>query len=164
MTGMTIRRYMPGEEAQIWRVYFRATHESNAADYHTELLNRWAPQDMDMTLWASRLQEKNPFVALRDDQIVGFAELDASGCLDYFYVTPDYQRQGIGAALMKTLVSEAYALGVPAITADVSLTAKAFFLTHGFDIVESRMNIILGHPAPNFSMIRRLSGPVISHE
>ena len=161
---MTIRRYITGEEAQIWRVYFRATHESNAADYHTELLNRWAPPDMDMTERASRLQEKNPFVALLDDQIVGFAELDATGFLDYFYVTPDRQRQGIGAALITTLASEACTLGVPAITADVSITAKNFFLAQGFEIVESHMNIILGHPAPNFSMIRRLSEPVISHE
>lgn len=153
---MTIRRYFPGEEAQIWQVYFRATHESNAADYDVELLNRWAPPDMDMTAWAARLLEKNPFVALMDDEIVGFAELDASGFLDYFYVTPERQRQGVGAALMAALVSEACALGVQAMTADVSITAKRFFLGQGFEIVESRVNMILGHAAPNFSMIRRL--------
>lgn len=153
---MTIRRYLAGEEAPIWRVYFRATHETNAADYHPELLNRWAPADMDMTEWASRLREKNPFVALLDDQIVGFAELDATGYVDYFYVAPERQRQGVGKALMTTLVSEASTLGVPAMTADVSLTAKDFFLAQGFEVVESRMNLILGHPAPNFFMIRRL--------
>lgn len=148
----------------MWGVYFRATHESNAADYHTELLNRWAPPDMVMTEWSSRLREKNPFVALLDDQIVGFAELDATGFLDYFYVTPDRQRQGIGKALMTTLVSEACTLGVPAITADVSITAKKFFLSHGFEIIESRMNMILGHPAPNFSMIRHLSQSVLGNK
>lgn len=161
---MTIRRYMTGEEAQIWRVYFRATHESNAADYHEDLLNRWAPPDMDMAAWACRLQEKNPFVALLDDEIVGFSELDATGFIDYFYVAPDRQRQGVGAALMNTLISKARAMGVPAITADVSLTAKNFFLAQGFEIVESRMNIIIGHPAPNFSMIRRLHKPVLASE
>ena len=156
---MTLRRYITGEETQIWGVYYRATHETNAADYHTELLNRWAPPDMDMTQWACRLRETNPFVALLDDQIVGFAELDASGFLEYFYVTPDHQRQGVGKALMSKLISEAYNLGVTAVTADVSITSKNFFLAHGFEIVESRMNIIMGHPAPNFSMIRQLPAP-----
>jgi putative acetyltransferase len=104
-------------------------------------------------------------VALLDDQIVGFAELDATGFLDYFYVTPDRQRQGVGNGFDDRSWFPRHAtLGVPAITADVSITAKSFFLAHRFEVVESRMNIILGHPAPNFSMIRRLSEPVISQE
>lgn len=70
---MVIRRYLPGEEDEIRQVYFRATHESNARDYHPELLNRWAPVDQDMGLWAERLKEKNPLVALVDGRIVGMA-------------------------------------------------------------------------------------------
>lgn len=161
---MTIRRYMMGEEPSIWSIYFRATHESNASDYHKDLLNRWAPPDMDMTEWATRLREKNPFVALLDDQIVGFAELDESGFLDYFYVSPDFQRQGIGSALMSAVVSEALTVEIHAITADVSITARSFFAAHGFEVVESRNNIILGHPAPNFAMVRHLKPPAAREE
>jgi len=153
---MTIRRYLIGEEPAIWDVYFRATHETNAADYHIDLLNRWAPPDMNMGEWTERLREKNPFVALVDGHIVGFAELDGDGFIDYFYVSPDHQRQGIGAALMTTLVSEALALRLTAIRADVSITAKAFFAAHAFEVVESRTTIILCHPAPNFAMVRHL--------
>lgn len=150
---MIIRRYKEGEELQIWSVYFRATHESNARDYHVELLNRWAPKNMDMAEWASRLREKNPWVAVSGDQIVGFAELDSTGFIDYFYVVPDKQGQGFGKALMDKVISEALTMGVSAITADVSVTAKEFFAARGFRVVESRMNLLLGHPAPNFSML-----------
>ncbi len=155
---------MVGEEPTIWSIYFRATHETNADDYHKDLLNRWAPPDMDMTEWATRLQEKNPFVALLDDLIVGFAELNESGFLDYFYVSPDFQRQGIGSALMSAVVSEAITFEVPAITADVSITARGFFAAHDFEVVESRTNIILGHPAPNFAMVRHLTQPAANEE
>jgi len=41
--------------------------------------------------------------------------------------------------------------------ADVSITAKAFFMARGFRIVEAKANVILGHPAPNFRMQKRLS-------
>jgi putative acetyltransferase len=153
---MTIRRYRTGEESEIWEVYFRATHESNARDYHRDLLNRWAPPDKDMSEWDERLREKNPFVALIDGRIVGMAELDDTGFIDYFYVHPEFQRQGIGSALFQRLESEAEAMKLSTLSADVSVTAKDFFLAKGFIIQEARSNIILGHSAPNFSMIKRM--------
>lgn len=156
---MTIRRYLPGEEEAIWQVYFRATHESNARDYHPDLLNRWAPADMDMREWASRLRAKNPFVALLDNQIVGMAELDDTGFIDYFYVHPDFQGQGVGSTLLTTIESEARAMNLDALVADVSITAKDFFESRGFEVVEARTHVIIGHPAPNFGMMKRLDVP-----
>lgn len=156
---MIIRRYLHGEEAAIWQVYFRATHESNARDYHRDLLNRWAPQDLDPVEWAHRLQSKNPFVALSESQIVGMAELDDTGFIDYFYVHPDYQRQGVGSALLSTLETEARDKNLVALAANVSLTAKAFFEFRGFTVVEARTQTIIGHPAPNFGMRKLLRAP-----
>lgn len=149
---MIIRRYQPGEEPAIWNVYFRATHESNVRDYHADLLRRWAPPDQDMEQWASRVFDKNPFVAEVEGQIVGMAEIDDQGGIDYFYVLPEFQGQGIGLSLLKALESDARNNEVRALTADVSLTAKSFFESQGFQVVEARMNVILGHPAPNFAM------------
>ncbi len=156
MAGMEIRRYRIGEEHRIWKVYFDATHESNARDYHPDLIHRWAPHDPDMRQWADRLAQKNPFVAIVAEEIVGMAELEADGFIDYFYVHPHWQRTGIGKALMETVESEAINLGLSLLLADVSVTAKDFFLAQGFQIVESRSNIILGHPAPNFRMQKSL--------
>ena len=71
-----IRRYRPGEEAAIWDIFFCATRESNARDYHPDLIERWAPRDRDMVEWADRLRRTNPFVAVVGDEIVGMAEID----------------------------------------------------------------------------------------
>jgi len=52
---------------------------------------------------------------------------------------------------------EAAKLSADVMTADVSITAKAFFLSRGFRITEAKSNVILGHPAPNFRMQKSLS-------
>lgn len=153
---MTIRRYQPGEESGIWDVYFRATHESNARDYHPDLLNRWAPADQDMTEWRERCLQKNPFVAIMEDRIVGMAELERDGFVDYFYVSPDFQGRGIGSGLLARLEHEAREMKASLLTADVSLTAKEFFEARGFIVTEAKLNVIIGHPAPNFAMAKEL--------
>lgn len=153
---MIIRRYQPGEEPALWEVYFRATHETNARDYHPDLLNRWAPADKDMDEWRERLAEKNPFVAVLDETIAGMAELEVDGFVDYFYVHPAFQRRGVGSRLMEELEDEARRIHLNVLKADVSLTAKAFFEAMGFTVTEARENVILGHPAPNFAMSKEL--------
>jgi putative acetyltransferase len=153
---MEIRRYRIGEEPAIWKVYFDATHESIARDYHPDLLNRWAPPDRDMTQWAERLAQKNPFVAITDGEVVGMAELEPDGFIDYFYVHPRWQNRGIGKALLKIVEAEASQIGVSLLFADVSVTAKEFFLAQGFEITESKSNRILGHLALNFRMQKKL--------
>ena len=74
---MEIRRFKRGEKCAIWSVYFAATHESNARDYHPDLIERWAPHDQDMGRWAERLAQKNPFIATVGDEIVGMAEIES---------------------------------------------------------------------------------------
>ena len=154
---MVIRRYKRGEESAVWKVYFAATRESVARDYHADLIARWAPHDQDMSQWADRLAQKNPFVAIVNEEIVGMAEIEPDGFIDYFYVHPRWQSRGIGKALLVNLESEAAKLGVNVISADVSITAKAFFLSRGFRVTEAKSNFILGHPAPNFRMEKALS-------
>ena len=154
---MEIRRYKLGEEGAIWGVYFAATRESVARDYHPDLVERWAPRNQDMKAWGERLAQKNPFIAMVDGQVVGMAEIEADGFIDYFYVHPRWQDKGIGKALLATLEAEAAKAGVTTVFADVSVTAQPFFLSQGFRITEAKSNVVLGHPAPNFKMQKTLS-------
>ena len=153
----TIRRFRCGDERQLWMIYYEATHRCNSKDYHADLIERWAPTNMDMEAWGNRIREKNPFVAVVNEAPVGFAELDADGYIDYFYCHPDWQRQGIGRMLLERVELTAREIGIVRLTADVSVTAKEFFLIHGFQVVEARRNIIQGHIAPNFAMEKLLT-------
>ena len=110
-----------------------------------------------MNEWVDRLAQKKPFVAIVDEQMVGMAELEADGFIDYFYVHPRWQDKGIGKVLLATLEAEAEKTGVRTVFADVSVTAQPFFLSQGFRIIEAKSNVVLGHPAPNFRMQKTLS-------
>ncbi len=153
---MNIRRYLEGEEPAIWQMYYSATRISVAKDYHRELIDRWAPHDKNMTQWAKRLKEKNPFIAVIGDEIVGMAEIDREGFIDYFYVHPSHQGRGIGKRLMDTLITEAKTHALERAFANVSKTAKTFFESQNFEVTETRKNIILNHVALNFRMARTL--------
>ena len=91
------------------------------------------------------------------EEIVGMAELEADGFIDYFYVHPKWQGKGVGKALLAVIESEATKLGVNEISANVSVTAKTFFLSKGFRILEAKSNVILGHLAPQFAMKKTLN-------
>jgi hypothetical protein len=78
---MEIRRYHRGEESAVWSVFFAATHESNARDYHADLIERWAPRDKDMGQWTERLAQTNPFVAVVDEGMLAWrrsSQMDSS--------------------------------------------------------------------------------------
>lgn len=151
-----VRRYMPGEENELWKLYYDTTHIINGQFYTKEQVERWAPSNKDMKEWEVRVQSKNPFVALDEGQIVGFGELEADGHIDYFYVHHKYQGKGVGSALYNVIEKEALDKKIPNLFADVSMMAKDFFLGKGFEILESRNHIVCGSPAPNFKMQKKL--------
>ena len=164
LKNMQIRRYNPGEEEEIWEIVSQATRISNARDYHPDLINRWAPKNKDMDEWADRMKQQSPFVAIIDSQIVGMAELESNGFIDYFYVHPDFQGRGVGKALLKHIESEVSGMLVDCLFCDVSLTARPFFESQSFVVTEARQNIILGHSAPNFAMEKHLSEQGSAHQ
>lgn len=106
--------------------------------------------------WCERLEQKNPFVAVIDSQIVGFAELEADGHIDCFYCRHRFQRQGIGSQLLTAVETEALLLGLAELFAEVSLTGIAFFRAKGFRIEEHRTNIVCGASAEQFLVRKTL--------
>jgi putative acetyltransferase len=114
---MEIRRYKPGEESEVWSVYFSSTRNVVSREYTADQVNRWAPDDLDMEPWAARLVRTNPFVALVDAKIVGFAELESDGHIGYFYCHHEFQRQGIGSGLWEAVEREGKRLRLESIFA-----------------------------------------------
>lgn len=153
---MIIRRCRPGEEEALWRRYRDTTHIVNGRDYTPAQVEHWAPADKDMTAWTERIAVRNPFVAERDGEILGFAGLEADGHVDFFYVHHAHQREGVGTALQQAIEAEGARLGLTCLRAEVSTTARAFFERMGFQIVRRQENIVCGAVAPNYVMQKRL--------
>ena len=116
------------------------------------------PAAADAAEWKKRLRERNPFVAEAEGMLLGFAELEPNGHIDYFYCHHERLGQGIGTQLLKAIEREAVKRGLDLLRAEVSVTAKPFFLHHGFEIVEEQSNMVCGAPAKRYLMRKRLSG------
>ena len=107
--------------------------------YTPEQLAAWAPQDYDTVQWARRMQANQPFIAQAPDTgaVAGFADLQASGYIDQFFVAPAFAGQGVARALMGHIHAQAAQRGIAQLHADVSLTAEPFFAACGF-VVQAR--------------------------
>ena len=153
---MEIRRFQIGEEAALWSVYFGSTRNVVAQEYTAAQVRRWAPNNPDMEAWTRRLARTRPFVAVINGELVGFAELEPDGHIDYFYCHQDFQRRGIGSALLAAVEDEARRLGFSSLFAEVSTTGIPFFLAKGFLIEEERTKLVCNAPAKQSLVRKRL--------
>ncbi len=153
---MRIRRFSPGEEPALFEIFHSAIHRIACRDYTREQVDAWAPADLDSALWATRIRGINPFVAEIDGRLVGYADVQANGYIDHFFVSGHTPRQGVGTALMTVLEAEALRMGLDELTSNVSRTAQPFFERFGFVVVEQRRPVIRGVELPNALMRKAL--------
>ena len=128
----------------------------NSRDYSAEQVQAWAPASIDAIRWAT-LAERFTGVATVQGQIAGFTDLEATGHIDRFFVHADFQRQGVGAAMMQAVVEEARRQNLTQLDADVSITARPFFEQQGFRVLAEQDVILRGVSFRNYRMERRLS-------
>ena len=153
---MLVRAFKDGDEPALQAVFYSAIHTIAAKDYTVEQLDAWAPHRPDWEAWTARMQALRPFVAEADGRIVGYADLQASGYIDHFFVSGKHARRGVGRLLMETLQARAAEIGLARVFSDVSLTAEPFFERFGFTVVE-RKNVVLGKVSLPNARMERLS-------
>lgn len=135
---LTIRKYVE-EDAQItWQLFFNTVRNINRQDYTVQQLQAWAPESMDLFIWNKRMRDIDPFIAELDGNIVGYADLQNNGLIDHFFCHQNYQRQGVGRALMIHIMHEGKKRHINHYFSQVSITAKPFFEHFGFKVVEQR--------------------------
>lgn len=139
MPALHIRTFRPGDEPALRALFHAAVHGLAHKEYTPEQLAAWAPQDYDTVQWARRMQANQPFIAQAPDTgaVAGFADLQASGYIDQFFVAPAFAGQGVARALMGHIHAQAAQRGIAQLHADVSLTAEPFFAACGF-VVQAR--------------------------
>lgn len=146
---VVIRKYMLSDCKYIAELFYQTVHAVNARDYTKEQLDVWADGKADLVKWDDSFCEHETVVALIDDVIVGFGDIDKSGYLDRLYVHKDYQRQGIASAICDELEG---AVEADAITTHASITAKPFFERRGFKIIKKQQIVRDGISLVNYIM------------
>lgn len=135
---MDIRPYQEADIPAIARLYFNTVRRINARDYTREQIQAWAPTIYSNSYWSQRFLKKQVLVAESRNGVLGFAEYEAAGHIDCFYVHHEYQRRGVGSALLDRVEDALRSLNVHRAFAEVSVTARAFFAGKGYRVVEER--------------------------
>ena len=154
---VSIRPYEPADASALLALFRDTIRRVNSRDYSPEQIAAWASDDIHPIAWASRFANRYAIVAEIDGRLAGFTELEPDGDIDRFYVSADYQRLGVGKALLDALVLEARRTGIPRLNAEVSITARPFFASQGFAVVAPQTVLARGVEFVNFRMERRLS-------
>lgn len=129
---MLLRRFHEGDAAELLEVHRSAIHLIAAHDYSVEQIRAWAPEEMDTQVWARRMRDIHPFVVEEQGRLVAYADVQADGYIDHFFVAGTHARQGVGTLLMARIHEEAIALKLAGLYSNVSRTAQPFFMRWGF--------------------------------
>lgn len=152
-----IREFARGDELALRTVFLSAVHAGTRDFYSKAERNAWAPRCLDERSWLASVAALRPFVAAVDGRIAGYADLQATGLIDHFFVAAGFARRGIGSALMAHVRDVAGRRGIGELSAFVSLAAESFFSAHGF-IVSRRQSVIRnGVALRNALMVKRLA-------
>lgn len=131
---MEIRNYRASDTPEMIELFYETVHTVCRSDYTEEQLDAWAPKNIEVAHWEKRFSLSFTLLAEENNQLLGFANLEANGNVDMFYVAANTQGKGVGKGLMNEIVKKAKELGLNTLTSDVSLTARPFFLKMGFVI------------------------------
>lgn len=146
------------EDAPVLAQLFRETvHTVNRRDYTPAQAEAWAPAQIDLERWRTKLSGEEVVVAEISGEIVGFCSWTADGYLDFIFVHHAHQRKGIAAALYSAAEQALRARGLTRIHTQASVTAQPFFARQGFTVVKHQLVHVRGVDLPNAVMEKTLT-------
>lgn len=147
---MEIRRYQSSDCKEIAELFYNTVHTVNAKDYTKEQLEVWATGQVDLEKWNSSFQIHYSIVAVENNVIVGFGDIDKSGYLDRLFVHTDYQKKGIASAICDELEQ----FVDKNITTHASVTARLFFEKREYKVVKEQQTERQGVFLKNYVMVK----------
>ncbi|MBR0566868.1 GNAT family N-acetyltransferase [Azoarcus sp. L1K30] len=155
--ALVVREFRDGEEHLLWQVMHSSVHEIARAHYAPEQLAAWAPDTWHEEAWCALMRSNRPFVAEVDGRVAGYADVQADGYIDQFFVSGHAAGRGVGSALMRRIEERARSLGLDRLRSNVSLTAQPFFRRFGFEIEAEQVVEVRGVALRNASMRKVLN-------
>lgn len=150
--NMIVRPATPEDGSSIGKMIYDTVRSVNRRDYSNIQVETWAPDP----LIYSTYEKSIAFVVELDQRIIGFANLTHGGYIARFYVHKDFQRRGVGTLLLKALENKAKEIQIKELTTEASITAKPFFMAHGFHMKEEQTKILRNISFVNFKMFKLL--------
>ena len=154
---MIIRKYKSTDCKYLAQLFYDTVHSVNSKDYSKEQLNAWATGNIDLKQWDESFKKNYTIVALENNIIVGFGDIDKTGYLDRLYVHKDYQGKKIATLILAELEKKVKPCKI---ITYASITAKPFFEKRGYAIVREQQVERRGILLTNYVMeLRRKEAP-----
>lgn len=152
---MDVRKFRQGDEQDLWELFYNTIHNVNIQDYDKAQVAAWAPDDLDVNFAIQKFRGIDPFVAILEGQIIGYADIQSDGYIDHFYCHHEFQGQGVGSELFATLEKEAKEHGILTMYSNVSITARPFFEAMGFSVEKEQLIQVGDQQLKNYRMVRK---------
>ncbi len=146
--GMVIREYKPLDCEVLAGLFYNTVHRVNIKDYTKEQLDVWATGSVDLEKWNQSFEEHYSLVAIDNEVIIGFGDINKAGYLDRLFVHSEYQRKGIATAICSQLEHAVQGN----IVTHASITARPFFEKRGYRIIREQQVERQGVFLTNFIM------------
>lgn len=130
---MKLRKYKPSDCLEIAELFYQTVHTINSNDYTKEQCDVWATGEVDLKQWNESFLNHTTVVAVEENQIIGYGDIDDSGYLDHLYVHKNFQRKKVATAICDDLEASH---SFTTITTHASITACPFFKQRGYDVVK----------------------------
>ena len=88
--------------------------------------------------WLGILRRQTVFPGLRNNNVVGFMSLTDNGLIDYAFIRPDSQGQGLFREIYQELESFAIGAQMPMLWTNASLVAEPAIKSVGFTAIEKQ--------------------------
>ncbi len=131
---MTIRKYQSSDCKEVVKLFYNTVRIVNTKDYTKEQLDIWTTEKIDLEKWNESLQEHYSIVAIDNETIVGFGDIDKTGYLDRLFVHHNHQKKGIATTICNQLEKAVQS----DITTYASITAKPFFEKRGYIVIKEQ--------------------------
>ncbi len=132
---MIIRKAQDKDYAEIARLHRKTIRTINAQDYPPRVIAVWSGITS-----AQRFRESadmcNRWVAVKKSKIVGYCDHNFNCEIWGLYVHADYLKKGIGKKLLTVLEKSLKKQGCGHIQLKATITAKSFYLKHGYRVVK----------------------------
>lgn len=133
MTKIFIRAANFDDAEDISKLIIKTLQESNIKDYSTKIIEE-VIESFSPTKITSRMAQRQIFIAIEQNQIIGTASLEDNMVRSVF-VLPSKQMKKIGLQLMNHLENIAKEQNIQHLTVPSSITAEAFYRKLGYKTI-----------------------------
>jgi putative acetyltransferase len=151
VAGYRLRWARKADYSDLADVMFDAVRNGRSA-YSDEQRRAWVPERRFGSEWSTRLDDQIIVVCESDSRVVGFMSLAEGGYIDFAYIRPHAQNQGLFRKLFAEIQKQSRSRGDAKLWVHASIMAEPAFTALGFSIIENQTVMIGAEQFARFKM------------